>query len=295
MKNFVVPKLEKVIDEEKKVAHSALIAETEKAILKPFGASCKFKAETVDICYPPIFQSGGEFDLRPSAASNGELLHYDSASVIICAVGARYKSYCSNIARRPRTFLIDADTLQSKAYLILLKAHEETIGMLNPRNKISAAYQAAVSVVEKDAPELLANLTKSAGTGTGVEFRESGLNLNAKNGRMVKEGMVFNVSLGFQNFQSKSNKLKNQNFSLLLADDVIVNKDKTEVAQSSKAVSDVEYSFNKDEEEEQPSVKVEANGAEAFMHKTTFRSDNHEILELEQRRQHRAELAHQKK
>ncbi|KAI9127480.1 hypothetical protein K1719_002039 [Acacia pycnantha] len=58
-------------------------------------------------------ESGGEFDLRPSALSNDELLHYDSSSVIICAVGARYKSYCSNIGR---TFLIDAEPFQSKAY-----------------------------------------------------------------------------------------------------------------------------------------------------------------------------------
>ncbi|KAJ7963221.1 FACT complex subunit SPT16 [Quillaja saponaria] len=293
MKNFVVPKLENIIDDEKKVAHSALMDETEKAILEPSRASCKLKAENVDICYPPIFQSGGEFDLKPSAASNDELLYYDSASVIICAVGARYKSYCSNIAR---TFLIDASPIQSKAYEVLLKAHEATISMLNPGNKISAAYQAAVSVVEKDAPELLANLTKSAGTGIGIEFRESGLNLNAKNDRVVKEGMVFNVSLGFQNLQSKTNNSKNQNFSLLLADTVIVNKDKAEVitAQSSKAVSDVAYSFNEDEEEEQPREKAEANGAEAFMHKTTLRSDNHEISKEEQRRQHQAELAHQK-
>ncbi|KAI5394695.1 variant 3, FACT complex subunit spt16, partial [Lathyrus oleraceus] len=106
MKNFVVSKLENVIDEEKKILHSTWMEETEKVILEPSKVNCKLKADNVDICYPPIFQSGGKFDLRPSAVSNDEALCYDSASVIICAVGARYKSYCSNIAR---TFLIDAD------------------------------------------------------------------------------------------------------------------------------------------------------------------------------------------
>ncbi|KAJ7963220.1 FACT complex subunit SPT16 [Quillaja saponaria] len=263
MKSFVVPKLENVIDEEKKVTHSRLMDETEKVILEPSKINCKLKAENVDICYPPIFQSAGEFDLRPSAASNDELLYYDSASVIICAVGARYKSYCSNIAR---TFLIDAEPLQSHAY-------------------------------EKDAPELVGNLTKSAGTGIGIEFRESGLNLNAKNDRLVKEGMVFNVSLGFQNLQSQSNNKKKQNFSLLLADTVIIGKDKAEVAtsMSSKAVKDVAYSFNEDEdEEEKPKVKAKAKVGEAVMSKTTLRSDNHEISKEELRRQHQAELARQK-
>ncbi|KAG6581463.1 FACT complex subunit SPT16, partial [Cucurbita argyrosperma subsp. sororia] len=44
--------------------------------------ACKDDHEIMNICYPPIFQSGGEFDLRPSAARDDELLHYDLASVI---------------------------------------------------------------------------------------------------------------------------------------------------------------------------------------------------------------------
>ena len=42
MKNFVVPKLEKVIDEEKKVTHSSLMDDTEKAMLE----SSQVKGET---------------------------------------------------------------------------------------------------------------------------------------------------------------------------------------------------------------------------------------------------------
>ncbi|CAB4285081.1 unnamed protein product [Prunus armeniaca] len=298
MNNIVVPKLETVIDEEKKVTHSSFMDETEKAILEPSKAGAKLKAENVDICYPPIFQSGGQFDLRPSAASNDELLYYDSASVIICAVGSRYKSYCSNVAR---SFLIDATSYQSKAYEVLLKAHDAAIGELKPGKKVSAAYQAAISVVKKEAPEFpefVSNLTKSAGTGIGLEFRESGLNINAKNERVVKAGMVFNVSLGFQNLQSGRSNPKNQNFSLLLADTVVINNDKPEVVtiKSSKALKDVAYSFNEDEEDEPKPKKLkgEANGTEALMSKTTLRSDNHEISKEELRRQHQAELARQK-
>ncbi|KAK9282890.1 hypothetical protein L1049_011115 [Liquidambar formosana] len=294
MKNYVVPKLENVIDEEKKVTHSSLMDDAEKAILEPTRAKVKLKAENVDICYPPIFQSGGNFDLKPSAASNDDYLYYDSASVIICAIGSRYNSYCSNVAR---TFLIDSNAMQSKAYEVLLKAHEAAISALKPGNKVSAVYQAALSVVEKDAPELVANMTKTAGTGIGLEFRESGLSLNAKNDRVLKAGMVFNVSLGFQNLQTQTSKPKSQNYSLLLADTVIVGE-KPEVAtsMSSKAVKDVAYSFNEDEEEEEeaPKVKSEANGAEPFLSKATLRSDNQEMTKEELRRQHQAELARQK-
>ncbi|XP_071716737.1 FACT complex subunit SPT16-like [Rutidosis leptorrhynchoides] len=54
MKLYVVPKLEKVIDEETKVTHSLLMDDTEKTILEPTKIKVKLKAENVDICYPPI-------------------------------------------------------------------------------------------------------------------------------------------------------------------------------------------------------------------------------------------------
>uniref|UniRef100_A0A3N7F1R1 FACT complex subunit n=2 Tax=Populus trichocarpa TaxID=3694 RepID=A0A3N7F1R1_POPTR len=294
MKQFVVPKLEKVIDEEKKISHSSLMDDTEKAILEPARIKVKLKAENVDICYPPIFQSGLEFDLKPSAASNDENLYYDSTSVIICAIGSRYNSYCSNIAR---TFLIDANPLQSKAYEVLLKAHEAAISELKSGNKISAVYQAALSVVEKDAPELIANLTKTAGTGIGLEFRESGLSLNSKNDRTLRQGMVFNVSLGFQNLQAETKNPKTQKYSVLLADTVIVGEKIPDVvtSKSTKAVKDVAYSFNEDDQEEdQPKVKPELRGSKTILSKATLRSDNHEMSKEELRRQHQAELARQK-
>ncbi|KAL3643030.1 FACT complex subunit spt16 [Castilleja foliolosa] len=291
MKNFVVPKVEKVIDEEKKVTHASLMEDTEKAILDPIKIGVKLKADNVDICYPPIFQSGGMFDLKPSASSNDDYLYYDSSSIIISAIGSRYNSYCSNVAR---TYLIDSNTIQSKAYEVLLKAHEAAILALKRGNKISAVYEAVLSVVERDAPELVPNLTKSAGTGIGLEFRESGLILNAKNEKVLKAGMVFNVSLGFQNLQAKTSNSKSQNFSLLLADTVVVTDEGRDVATSasSKLVKDVAYSFNEDEE--QPKTKVESKVKETLFSKATLRSDNGEMSKEELRKQHQAELARQK-
>ncbi|XP_062225355.1 FACT complex subunit SPT16-like [Phragmites australis] len=292
LKNFVVPKLEKVIDEEKKISHSSLMDDTEKAILDPLKVKVKLKAENVDICYPPVFQSGGKFDLKPGASSNDDYLYYDSASVIICAIGSKYGSYCSNVAR---TYLIDATPTQSKAYETLLKAHEAAVEALKPGNQMSVVYHAAVAVIERDAPELLPHLTKSAGTGIGLEFRESGLNLNPKNDRQIKQGMIFNVSLGLHNVQAETTNEKTKQFSLLLADTVLVSEKGHEIltAPCSKAVKDVAYSFNEDEEDV-PVVKVEAKTVEVVPTKATLRSDNQEMSKEELRRQHQAELARQK-
>lgn len=295
-KYFVVPQLERTIDEEKKVTHSSLMEATEKVILDPSKVKVKLKAENIDICYPPIFQSGGKFDLKPIAASNDDNLFYDSASVIISAIGSRYSSYCSNIAR---TFIIDATPTHTKAYEVLLKAHDAAIAMLKPGNKVSNAYQAAISVVEKEAPELLPNLTKSAGTGIGIEFRESGLNLNANNERLLKAGMVFNVSLGFQNLQAETKNPKTERFSLLLADTVIVSSEKAPevlTAGCSKSVRDIAYAFNEDQGEEEERLKGNAagNNGEPFSSKATLRSGNNEATREELRKQHQAELARQK-
>ena len=233
MKLFVVPKLEQVIDEEKKVSHSSLMDDTEKVITEPAKIKVKLKAENVDICYPPIFQSGGEFDLRPSATSNDHNLFYESTSVILCAIGSRYSSYCSNVAR---TFLIDANPLQSKAYGVLLKAQEAVINALKPGRTAAGAYQAAVSIVEKEAPELAANLTRTAGTRIGLEFRESGLNLNGKSDRILKAGMVFNGSLGFQNLQTGTEHPKTQKVSVMLADTVVIGENGPEVLPPSRGL-----------------------------------------------------------
>lgn len=293
LKNVVVPRLEVIIDEEKKVTHSGLMEDTEKAILDPQKAKVKLKAENVDICYPPVFQSGGEFDLRPGAVSNDENLYYEATGVIVCSIGSRYNSYCSNVSR---TYLIDAEPVQGKAYKVLLKAQEAAINALRPGNPASAAYKAAVEVVQRDGPEFLPHLTKSAGTGIGIEFRESGLSLNARNDKVLRAGMVFNVALGLQNLQLQNGNSKTRNYSLSIADTVVVKDKGPEIATaaSSKVYTDVAYSFNDEEEEDKPQPKAEANGVESVISRTTLRSDNQEMTKEEQRRQHQAELARQK-
>ena len=41
----------------------------------------------MDIAYPPLIQSGGDYDLRVASISKDTHIHY---GVIICSLGARY-------------------------------------------------------------------------------------------------------------------------------------------------------------------------------------------------------------
>ncbi|KAI3719152.1 hypothetical protein L6452_20046 [Arctium lappa] len=229
MEQFVVPGLEKVIDEEKKVTHFSLMKDIEKAILEPAKIKVKLKADNVDLCYPPIFQSGWNFDLKP------------------------------------RLFSLILMLTQIKAYQVLLKAHEAAVGALKPGKKANAVYKAAYAVVEKEAPELIPNLKKSVGARIGLEFLESRLILNKKNERILNPGMVLNVSLGFQCMRSEA---MDWHYALLLADTVIVtvNGCEVETSLSRKALEDVyDFDYGEEEEDERPQVKVEAKRTEALL------------------------------
>ncbi|GJP78485.1 hypothetical protein CLOP_g8779 [Closterium sp. NIES-67] len=329
LKAFVVPKMEVLIDEERSMTHAELMEQTEEVITDPAKIKVKLKPDNCDICYPPVFQSGGQYDLRASAVSSDDPLCYDSMGVIICAIGARYASYCSNVAR---TYLIDATKAQEKAYQVLLRAQEAAIAAIKPGTKLGDVYRAAVAVVEREAPELVAHLTKHAGTGIGIEFREAGLTLNAKNERTVKPGMAFNVVLGLHGLTNpeaggkeggeangsaegggkeggKEGKgsAKLRSYALLLADTVTVrsaaDKDRwvdVATASASKSFADVAYSLKGEDEEEEDTDKgkrpADAGGAAepAVFARAHLRSENQEATKEELRRQHQAELAKQK-
>ena len=103
-------------------------------------AQIKLKAENVDIAYPPIFQSGGNYDLKLSAASDDSILH---AGVILVSIGTRYSSYCANVAR---TYLIDPSKEQETHYRALEEAQVAAIGALVEGAPANAAYEAAAKV-----------------------------------------------------------------------------------------------------------------------------------------------------
>ena len=53
-----------IIDEERKVKHERLSVKLEEAITDPSKCQVKLKSDNVDIAFPPIIQSGGQYDLR---------------------------------------------------------------------------------------------------------------------------------------------------------------------------------------------------------------------------------------
>ena len=122
MNDHFVEEMQSVIDQDLKITHekfsmkieNRLVDEKERTKLK---APADIVLDLADWCYPPIIQSGGVYDLKPSAMSNQNKLH---DGTIICALGSRYKSYCSSIAR---TFLVNPEKVKP---LLVSKSRSRT-------------------------------------------------------------------------------------------------------------------------------------------------------------------------
>ena len=192
-------------------------------------------------------QSGGKYDIKPSALSNTDNLRPD---VILCSLGARYKAYCANISR---CFLVDAPKKVENTYATLLGLYNACLEQMYPGNELKSVVEAARSYLQERHPELLPHLPKTLGFALGLEFRDSTMLLNATNSNKFAAGMVFNLSVGLHNVALSAVEKsgapeaiqKLDVFSLLLADVVSVQKEGVPdvLTKFSKEFSDISYNI----------------------------------------------------
>jgi len=303
LKDIALRDIEEIIDEEKKETHSAIAERIEDAFNEPTKINKSLTKDTVESCYTPIIQSGGVYDLKPSAISNDDNLHFGT---IICSVGARFKHYCSNVAR---TYFVDPDEEKQKNYEILVDVFNLLVATLKPGVKLGKLYEVAKDHIQKTKPELEAHFLKTCGFGMGLEFRESALSLNNKNQKVAQAGMVFNLCIGFHNLETKGKvkDTKGKIYSMMLADTVIVTDGEAE--RPTKACpskwTDVAYFLEDDEEEEEErkptkrSSKGSRNDDADFGRRTTRSREQDKSKETavaeEKRRKHQMELERKKR
>jgi nucleosome binding factor SPN SPT16 subunit len=197
MKHGYIKKMEEVIDAEASITHEQLAAHVEEILEDPSKISLKVPADEVQSCYYPIVQSGGKYDIRVSAQSNSDELSHD---IITVSLGARYKMYCSNIAR---TFLVDPPKKVSETYEALLEVQEKCMEAMRPGKPLKAVYKAAVNCLNQKPgfEHLVDKLPKNLGFAMGLDFREPTLLLSPKNQIAFKQGMVFCLAVGFHDVE----------------------------------------------------------------------------------------------
>lgn len=300
MSNYFADKMSRFIDEEKSVTHSRFSEDVENKIddqkyFKEMKLNDLDPAQ-LDWCYSPIIQSGGKFDLRASALSDDNNLH---AGVILCSLGLRYKSYCSNIGR---TYLIDPTKEQEQNYELLLQVQKKVIESIKDGAVCSDVYKAAVEFVKEKNPDMEQRFMKNVGWGIGIEFKDSSAILNAKNTHALRDGMTLNVVVGFSdipNPDAKASGSKDKTYSLILADTVKVGYDESVVfTDSDKGKGNISYYFKQDGDEKKPAkVKAEkTGGAKSAILRSKLRGETREKPDdtNEKRRQMHQKELHEK-
>ncbi|XP_076296462.1 FACT complex subunit spt16-like isoform X3 [Lasioglossum baleicum] len=291
---YLKDQIMEIIDSDKKVKHSKLAEGVDAAITNKKYVT-GVDVTQVDMCYPAIIQSGGNYSLKFSIVSDKNTLHF---GVIVCSLGARYKSYCSNIVR---TLLVNPTKTIEENYNFLLLLQEEILKKLTLGVKISEVYEAGVKFVKEEKPNMLDHLTKNFGFAMGIEFRESSLLIGPKTHAVVKKGMVFNVNVGLSNLvNTEASEKEGKMYALFIGDTVMVNDGQpaTNLTPSKKKLKNVGI-FVRDEEddeeegsgkENEPKPEILGRGKRTAVIESKLRTEH---SSEEKRKQHQKELAQQ--
>ena len=259
---WTVERVEGIVNDETKVSHAKLSEEIEDQILDPaknLGLK-DIESDDVDICYPPILQSGGEYELKMSAQSSDKKVHY---GVICVSLGARHTQYCANIAR---TLMIDPSKQMEDVYAAALAAQEAALAALVDGADLAAPHDAAKAALENASGlsaetrvSLVAKLGKNVGTAIGLELREPSLVLGPKSrgaAQKIKAGQCYNIQMalaGLTNEKAKEGS-KGRTFAVIIADTACVSANGAApvvlTSGVTKALKDISYQINDDDEDE---------------------------------------------
>jgi len=288
-KKYLTEQIMEIIDAEKKTKHSKLSNGVEESLQNKKYVTGVDTGQ-LDVCYPAIIQSGGKYSLKFSVTSDDNNLQFD---VILCSMGVRYKSYCSNIVR---TLLVNPDDSLQKTYEFLVEVEEAILAKLQHGVKLSEVYEVGVALVKEKRPDLESQLVKSFGFASGIEFREGSLLIAPKTKAPAKKGMVFNVSVGFSEVDKKDKK----SIALFLGDTVQVNEGapatclttlKKRVKHVGIFLKDDDEDDEEEEEEDQPAAEPEKLGRGRRGNTLTDSRTRTEAPNEEKRTQHQRELA----
>ncbi|KAK4156291.1 FACT complex subunit-domain-containing protein [Chaetomidium leptoderma] len=261
---YFLDEMSDILDQDKKIKHSVLADKVfDKLMDTKFWKTVElpnrqkmpadFDPEQLDWILGPIVQSGGKFDLKWQTDSDDLPLH---PGIIIAAMGLRYKSYCSQIAR---TFMVDPNKSQESNYKFLLTVHNLILKEIRDGVPVKEVYSKAYSLIKSKKPELEKHFLKNVGYGIGLETKDPTLVISAKNSRALRDGMTLCITTGFSDIQNPDPQDKNSKvYSLVLTDTIRVTPNEVVVFTGDAPVdADATSFFFKDEEEAQPTPKKE--------------------------------------
>ena len=103
---------------------------------------------------------------------------------MLFSLGARYKNYCSSVAR---TYFINATKSQKKAYTAIFNAQAAALEALQDGGNAGSVYDAVKnSLASSSSPDLVKYLKKDVGFLIGIQFKDSFISLKPTNKRKLK-------------------------------------------------------------------------------------------------------------
>ncbi|KAK8204948.1 FACT complex subunit-domain-containing protein [Phyllosticta capitalensis] len=303
--NYFVDEMSEILDAEKKITHQALADKVaakldDNKFFDKLKVSNNFDPMNLDWSFQPVVQSGGNYDLRFTRDSDKNNLH---AGIIVAALGLRYQSYSSMIAR---TYMVDPNKSQEANYKLLHQIHDTVIANIKDGVAAKDVYNKALGLLKSKKPDLEKHFPKNVGYGIGIELKDTQMVLSAKNGRKLKDGMTLQVTTSFSDLVNPNPQdKKSATYSLIIADTVRVTAQDAFIF-TRDSTSDLESCsfFFKDEEEEKavkPKAKKDARVgavAPANITKTRLRHErqtNQHAEKEEARREHQKELHERKR
>ncbi|KAJ5928022.1 FACT complex subunit s.t1.c16 [Penicillium verhagenii] len=302
MSEYFVDEMSQLLDEEKQMTHKALAGKVEAKIddAKFFNKLARlpseFDAEQIDWAYGPVVQSGGVYDLKLTATPDSKNLQ---PGIIISSFGIRYKTYNSIIGR---TYLVDPSKSQEANYAFLVTLHDTVMKEIRDGVVAKDLYNKALNLVKSKKPELEDHLTKNIGSGIGIEIRDTNMVLNAKNTRVLKNGMTLAITIGFTDVKDSSSKGKDV-YSMVITDTVRVGENGPHIFTKDAGIDmdSVSFYFGDDEEPEKPVKEKKESKSSATASRNVTRTklraerptQNNEGAEA-RRREHQKELATKK-
>jgi len=211
------------------VTGSLISSKVEEVISDPRSINNKVNPVNVDSCFTPFVDSGSQVDLKLSSTPTENPLTKD---VISASMGIRYKSYCSYIAR---SFMVSPTKAVEEAYLSVIWLLEEFVKLLEEIGEDEKLTYADVTTklrekLKEQSPHLLPYLTKSLGSSTGIEFKNSYHVFNSRCDSLISRDSCFVLMIGLENVPLVTSTLKGEEeeeeeeskktFSILVGDTV---------------------------------------------------------------------------
>lgn len=305
---FFLDEMTTVLDEEKRVTHKAFSEkitakiEDAKYFQNKLKLSSSFDPVQLDWAFPPLIQSGGQYDLKLSSEPDSTNIH---SGVLIASLGLRYNSYASCVAR---TYLVDPNKSQESSYKALVAARDAALQEIRNGANAKDVYEKALGALKAKKPELEKHFIKSVGNGIGLEAKDSTLILNGKSDRTLRDGMTLMLSIGISGVENPNPQDKRSSvYSILFVDTVRVTSDAAIVFTKDVGLdfdADAVFTFRDEEEEEADKKKAKpkkdksiGSVAQSNVTKTRLRGERSTNIDAEKeaaRREHQKEL-HEKK